>query len=116
MSALEYPVDFPLDAVTNVVTTLRSGQASANLPQLAFDLWTVQGYAQRQLIGVPGEPVAPNTALASQAAADPLAMLEAIAQGSAGAQAVIDWASLLTWALQELVKLVGQHTSGTSAG
>jgi len=48
-----YPDNFPLTQLTDIVSAVRSGNIAENTSKIALDIWIVQGYGQRSLLGLP---------------------------------------------------------------
>jgi hypothetical protein len=55
MSHVLYPEALPLTCVTASVAILRNGEAAQRKDELGLHLWNIQGFAQRHLLGVPGD-------------------------------------------------------------
>jgi hypothetical protein len=111
---LAYPDSFPLAEGLNVVTIFRKGEMKAKAAVLAHDLWVLQGYAQKAVIGDPNAPVdaptdepkEPDFSIFSEE--DPVAALQKVCDlhsGDAAAQGLIPWKTILKWALKELALL-----------
>ncbi len=45
-----FPTEFPSDAIGDAIAIITTGQLSERLPDLARDLWVVQGYLENALI------------------------------------------------------------------
>lgn len=101
-----YPIDFPLQELQNIVNIVRNNEVATKKEDFAHDIWWVQGYAQRVLIGAPPEIIA----LKVQNEIDPITVLEKIIdtnKPTTKAQGVIDnipWKEFLKWALQQLIE------------
>jgi hypothetical protein len=54
-----YPTSFPFDRGLEVVSILKSGQVTAKKTVLAYNLWLLQGFVQRTVIGDPDVPTTP---------------------------------------------------------
>jgi hypothetical protein len=103
-----YPADLPLDKVMEVVGIVKSGDIAKKRALIGYDLWLLQGYAQRSVLGDPDDP---NGAISLSAVAKPenfdaVAELEKIGSGAVQAQGAVPWQAILMWALQELVQVV----------
>jgi hypothetical protein len=107
-----YPDSFPLAEGLNVVSIFRKGEVKAKAAVLAHDLWVLQGYAQKAVVGdpsapaeVPVEPKEPDFKIFSEE--DPVAALQKVcdlhSNSDAVAQGLIPWKSILKWALSQLV-------------
>jgi hypothetical protein len=107
---MDYPVEFPLVEVKTIISTVKDGQVKEKFADLAHSVWVVQGYAQANVIGLPGvEPVTPVD-LQSAEDFDPIGALEAMAaaheSGELQAQDLNDWSFLLNWLIDNLVQWV----------
>lgn len=107
--AVQYPEEFPLEEVKNIVNLLRNGAVRDNVATFAHDVWVTQGYGQRVLLGSPD----PDFSLSTQSVPSESDVVEALekaaAQAEAGgpsAQASIPWELIVRWALEELTKLL----------
>ncbi len=117
--SVSYPTEFPVLAAGEIVSIIKGGTVKENVAVLAKDLWIIQGYAQYQLVGEPKAAAASDAAttlggslhLESEAVVDydGLAALEHLCSAEATAESVIDWKSLLLWALQQAVKIWLEH-------
>lgn len=105
---LLYPTDVPVNEVTSLINTIRSGRISEDRKAFAKDIWIVEGYLLGKAIGddvaVLGSfaPIAPLTddeavAILSDLVAEPSAVKGAIP---------IPWVSLLKWATQLVLTLL----------
>ena len=99
---MEYPSSLPLGEIQNIVSIVKSGDVLARRSTLALDLWVLQGYAQRLIIGNP----APENNITAQSADSAFFVLEKIANEEPVAQASIDWTIILQWAIQMLLNIV----------
>jgi hypothetical protein len=94
-----YPADPPLAAFHAAYRIIKAGRYAADLQDLAADVWTIQGYLQKVLIGEHTEPFnGPPPVELRQAAAQ---LLAAIAAPSAD---VSLWLTLLLPLLQKLLE------------
>lgn len=124
-----YPVDFPLAQALEIVSIVRQKKVKERMPVFAYDLWLLQGYTMRTVIGdplappkIPAIPTAtPNGGDAGVlipdftlfSATDPVATLEKLCDqyqnNAITAQTAVPWLMLLNWALDELSKLIAEN-------
>lgn len=102
-----YPDGFPLDNIRSLVNALRDGTVRDNLQQFAFDVWVVQGFGQKALLGAPGTNDGDNgfVLMAVPAAVDTdaaMQALEALANDEPQAQASVPWELILAFLLKLL--------------
>ena len=97
-----YPVEF-MPALRNVVRLVRENAIGQELPLFLHSGWTLQGYAQSQVVGeAPDEPplrgAPPN--------GDPFETLAAAADAPEGTKMMIPipWAQVLTWVASKLIE------------
>ncbi len=107
-----YPANFPVSEGFEVVAIVKAGEIVAKKDKFAYNLWLLQGFAQKTVFGEPGAPV---TDIAWSSAVKPenfdaVNELEKICQaqkaGAVTSQSLIPWQLILKWALEELVKMV----------
>lgn len=53
MSETSYPSSFPLVNIQSVVNTLRNKTVKDDIDQFAYDVWVIQGYGQKAILGSP---------------------------------------------------------------
>lgn len=53
MSEVKYPESFPLTSIQNVVSILRNKTVKDDIDQFAYDVWVIQGYGQKAILGSP---------------------------------------------------------------
>jgi hypothetical protein len=53
MPLVEYPKEFPLSEIQNVIRIVRQGKIVEEKERFAFDAWQVQGYVQGVALGPP---------------------------------------------------------------
>lgn len=108
--ALDYPVEVPFDSLGTVVEIIRAGAISTRTPEFAHALWNVQGYAQKAFIGEPNvlQPLATKDDEGDEK--DVFALLEKLldSKDTPTAQLSMPWQLIASWALQELLKLLGR--------
>ncbi len=118
---LSYPTSPPLDAVTSLLTIVKSGSIPANKAAFALAVWNVQGYLQNRALGSTDAPVDHPIPVGAQpvhsihnaedAAACAIAFeahLNANVPGVTGALP-IPWAMLtplIKWALTQLIGMI----------
>jgi len=119
MSAVQYPESFPLKNITTIIDLVRGGEIQTNLDKFAYNVWVVQGFAQKALLGMPSENDVPVdvpsdgpgfTLMSAPADVDDeaaLQALEALVSDSPTAQAEIPWEIILPF----LLKLLEQWLS-----
>lgn len=100
---VEYPREFPITEIRNVVSAVRSGTVKDNLSDFAHDLWVLQGYAQYSIIGEGGPTLSIQSAPEDVCAVEELEKL-ADSEGSISAQSAIPWELILQWALKKLLE------------
>jgi hypothetical protein len=103
-----YPNSLPLAEIQSLISIVKGGQIVQDRAKFALDLWWVQGYAQRALLGL---PEGSDMVMAQKADMTPLEVLELVAANAEDGQvlapqAAIPWQLLLSWALEELKKLL----------
>lgn len=93
---MSYPDGIPYSEIKAVLDIVRSGNLKASAASLAYNAWVVQGYAQKMVFGDP------TMLLSAQSAADPLEVLNKIAEseGQLEAQLSIPWDVILKYAAQ----------------
>jgi hypothetical protein len=101
-----YPADPPLAAFHDAYRIIKAGRYAADLQDLAADVWTIQGYLQKVLIGEHTEPFnGPPPVELRQAAAQLLAAIEERAPVVAAPSADVSlWLTLLLPLLQKLLE------------
>lgn len=109
---VNYPESFPLEETKDVINAVRSGTVKENLPSFAHDLWVVQGFAQKSLIGDSG----PDFSLTSQAAPADFDAVEEldklvkqVESDTPAAQLSVPWQLILSWALKQLLDLLNDQ-------
>lgn len=108
---VDYPQSIPLNEIKIVIDLVRNGQVKSNLSAFAKNLWVVQGFAQKMLIGDGTGAAAPDFSLTAQAAHfDAVSELEKFVakaeNGEAAAQISIPWDLIIQWALKYLMDLL----------
>ena len=100
-----YPSEFPLDSVKSIINIFRSGGVADNKELLAYDIWVVQGYAQKMLMGdLDISAFAAEEALADTDAIDELEKAAAkFESGDIVTHAAVPWLFILKWALKILI-------------
>lgn len=104
-----YPTDLPLAEIKSVIDIVRAGEIVSRKSDFAHDVWVVQGYAQRFVLGSP-----PDISLAqavSEECEDPVAQLEKVvasASDEASTQSLsdINWKAILQWAIKMLLQVL----------
>lgn len=51
--SVEYPSDLPMSELLEAIKVVQAGDFKNGIDELAHDLWVIQGYAQKMLIGAP---------------------------------------------------------------
>lgn len=108
-----YPQDLPIAQGLEIVSIIRNGELAAKKAVFAYNVWLLQGFAQKTLLGDPGTPAStppgggvvltPSAVPANFDAVGELEKLCLDAQsGAVTAQASVPWKQILLWALQEL--------------
>ena len=92
----EYPVDFPLENIRDIVNIVRSGDIKSQASTLAFNIWVVQGYGQKTFIGAPDNPVSLLRVQKAESA-DGLCVLEQMLSDEPMPQASIPWDFVLDY-------------------
>lgn len=89
MSHFLYPQSFPLDCVSELIQIGRGGidEIVARKAEVGLCLWTIQGYAQAQILGTPDNIYAALSADEEASIAEQLDDMLAVYQGAMGAQA-----------------------------
>lgn len=115
MSAV-YPNDLPVAEALELVGFIRTGTAMANKKKFAYNVWLLQGFAQKSLVGDPfaaeseaptgGVVLTPSSVPADFNVADELEKLCVSYQADAQAQLTVPWKQILQWALTELTTIV----------
>ena len=54
---MPYPATLPLTEATEAFAIIKAGEFATCTPELGYDLWQVQGYVQKILLGDPNAPV-----------------------------------------------------------
>jgi hypothetical protein len=107
-----YPDSVPLLELKSAVDIIRKGEVQAKAPTFAHDLWTIQGYGQKMLVGSP----TPDFAVISKADAfDAVGTMEKIisqAEGNPTAQLDMPWRLLVRWVVDQLVDLLEKQLIG----
>lgn len=110
MIMVDYPGSFPLDEIKSVIENVRNGTVRENIEAFAHDVWVLQGFAQKSIIGEE-----PNFSLAAQSAPEgfePVKELEQlVAQAESdgetvAAQASVPWQLILQWAINYLLEII----------
>lgn len=106
MSTVQYPAEFPIDNIRGIVDGVRNGNISENLDKFGYDVWVVQGFAQKALLGDPNADGGgdggdgPGFVLMSAADVDDeaaLQALESLASDAPQAQVDIPWDLILSF-------------------
>jgi len=121
---MSYPQDLPIAQGLEIVSIIRKGELSAKKALFAYNLWLLQGFAQKSLLGNPpadvtadGVVLTPSAVEATSCdtvdcdtdAVDTLEKLCLDAQnGTVVAHAAIAWKKLLLWALTELGSMLAK--------
>ena len=50
---MPYPSSIPFSEVRQILDIVKGGNVKDSVPLLAYNIWTVQGYAQNQMFGNP---------------------------------------------------------------
>jgi hypothetical protein len=104
-----YPVDLPAVEGLEIVSILRNGEVVSKKAKFAYNVWVLQGYAQKTLIGDPSSAAVVGVVLTPSAVPtdfDVAAELEKLCAGTIVAESVVPWQQILQWALTELIKLI----------
>jgi hypothetical protein len=104
-----YPTDFPIAETLELVGFLRNGQIAAHKSKFAYNLWLLEGFALKSVLGDPFAPtpttdvVTPSAVPEGFNAADELEKLcQHHADGTFHAQVTVPWKKILQWAVTEL--------------
>lgn len=111
--AVAYPADLPISECLEIVSILRSGGIAAKKAKFAYDVWVLQGFAQKTILGDPtatlAAPPAPDVGIVLTPSAVPANFnvadeLEKLCAGAGDIQAqmAVPWKQILQWALSEL--------------
>lgn len=101
----KYPDDFPLDNIREIVNIVRSGDIKSQSSVLAYNVWVVQGYGQKMLIGNPDEPIS-LARVQKVPDADALTILEKVLSDEPAPQASLPWDFLLSYLFDLLKELL----------
>lgn len=101
-----YPTELPLFELRSVLSIIQSGEIGAQKSEFAKNLWWIQGYAQKMILGEgqslqSAAPVSVTDAQAAEAiqkAIDSAESTEACAQGLNSI-----WLWILTYAAEKLI-------------
>lgn len=111
--SVEYPQNLPLQEFKSVIDLVRNGQVKNNVAVFAKNVWVVQGFSQKMLLGDgSGSAVTPDFSLTSQSATsfDAIGELEKfvakVENGEAAAQISLPWDLVLQWAINYLLELL----------
>jgi hypothetical protein len=101
---IAYPDTLPLEEIKTILSIAKNNSFVGRMPEFMQCVWTVQGYAQKQMFGSESN----SLLLRSSNAVDPIAVLEQLASqadsGDFTAQVSIPWSVVLPW----LLKLAAQ--------
>lgn len=109
--SVRYPETFPLDSIREIVNVVRSGDIKSQASILAFNVWQVQGYAQKTLIGDPDVPVSLLRAQAAPDGKTALEHLEALLSDEPTTQTMIPWHLILPYLYELLEDLFKNMTA-----
>jgi len=110
----EYPSELPIAEIKNVITIIKSGEATQKTAELAHDVWVIQGYAQSRIIGDPNFSLSQVTPLSATAETEEdlgVALLEKSvtqsetieAQNLNSVLSTIDWVTIMQWSIRVLI-------------
>ena len=102
----EYPDNFPLDSIREIVNIVRSGDLKSQASTFAFHIWIVQGYGQKTFIGSPDVPVSLLKVQSAPTDSDPLVCLEAMLSDDPTPQSLVPWNVLLPYLMKLLEELL----------
>lgn len=102
MMGTSYPEDWPVVDIRTLWEIVRSGDMAARKQELALSAWVVQGYAQSQLIGNPGD----NTGPIWSTEATPEHVLESMVISEGIEAAKIPWAVILKFLLEKILPFI----------
>lgn len=139
MSEVKYPESFPISNVQNIVAAFRGGSINDDIGQFAFDVWVVQGYGQKAVMGSPsigiqsssescdspcdkGEACcSKETAVDSETVCDvdaqcemALQALEDSVSDKPNPQMAIPWSIIIPFLLKELMKRIERRQNNPS--
>lgn len=108
---VSYPVNFPNECITSAISIFRNGRVAivSERQTLGLDVFNIQGYGQRFIIGVPEGPH--SEAAVESEATEQLRELcvcasSALGQFQSEDFGARDWKALLTWFLENILPLL----------
>lgn len=107
--SVSYPESFPITNIQSIIASYRNGTIQDNLDDFAYNVWVVQGYGQKAILGNPSSP-----AIQSLAEVDDefcIQALEAAVQENPSPQMAIPWTILLPFFLRQLEKWLSNRSA-----
>jgi hypothetical protein len=103
MSEISYPQSFPFTNIQRVISLYRQGSIKDNVDQFAFDVWVIQGYGQKAILG---SPQVAKIQSEDQAVTEELVVqyLEKSVSEEPSAQSMIPWSIIIPFLVRELLK------------
>lgn len=102
-----YPTELPIFELRSVLSIIQSGDVMAQKAEFFKNLWWIQGYGQKLLLGENAQLIAASAAAEITTDADAAVAIQKIVDNAEGptAQALAPlWTALVTWAINKALE------------